>query len=347
MRTRLAAFALVTIFLFLVQGVALAEPEEVLLRDGTGGMADVLGTTEDSVTIKFVKDGADVQLKLMAHRMDPYSFYSIRRRHMENTAENHLKLAEFLIQHRMYNRARQQVEDARELDPEKVKEVLSDPRIREGIADKLLENAKACLDRGEYAKAEEDISIILTTFSDTAAAKQAEPALKIIEERDRQATAKKRAAEAKKEQEAKDEAQKAKQHELNESLKPIYDDLENGRKRMSDALRLKEQSGRRRAIEEAAAHFERGLKRTQEEAKKHEGNPALLSRLSELEATFKGEAVDAYISAGGMELMVRSIPKASEYARKALLVDPESQKAKSFLNQVQLAGSMGGRWGRR
>ena len=82
-------------------------------------------------------------------------------------------------------------------------------------------------------------------------------------------------------------------------------------------------------------------------AKKHDDNPALLSRLSELEATLKAEAVDAYVSAGGLEMAVRSLNRASDYARKALAVDPDSQQAKSFLNQVQVAGSWGGGWGRR
>ena len=70
---------------------AFAEQEMVILRDGISGMAEVVKTEPDSITVRFqTKDGTSGETRLLASRVDPHNFFAIRHSHMEKTVENHI-----------------------------------------------------------------------------------------------------------------------------------------------------------------------------------------------------------------------------------------------------------------
>ena len=69
---------------------AAGESTEVMLKSGHAGMVEVLETTPDSVTLRGMKSGVAVTVKMRATDLDPTSFYDVRNRFMESTAENEL-----------------------------------------------------------------------------------------------------------------------------------------------------------------------------------------------------------------------------------------------------------------
>ena len=76
-------------------------------------MAEILSTEPDSVRVKAVRKGVEIEAVVPVIRLDPISFYEIRRRHMESTPENHVLLAIHCVENGMLNQARFQLDMAR------------------------------------------------------------------------------------------------------------------------------------------------------------------------------------------------------------------------------------------
>ena len=138
---RCIGLAALLIAMVAFSGIALAEKEEMILRDGTTGYANVLETKADSVKIAFKKDGADVSLVLKADKIDPHCFYTIRNKHMERTAANHFALGIYCAENGLSNRAKHQIDVAKSIDSEYVEKQKAIPGLREGVARKVLARA--------------------------------------------------------------------------------------------------------------------------------------------------------------------------------------------------------------
>jgi len=152
------AFLALTLCLVLTPTALGAENEEIMLKDGFTAMVEVVETGPEHVTVKFVtKDGKAGQTKLHANALDPHCFYDIRRRHMEKTVENHVKLAVFCVSAGLFRRARGQMDAARAIDPDVDKKIEAAPEIMEGIANHLAEAARrhheSHLSRGSRGRA--------------------------------------------------------------------------------------------------------------------------------------------------------------------------------------------------
>jgi len=323
-------------------GIALAEKEEVILKDGVTGFVNVLETTRDSVKVKFKKNGADITLVVKAERIDPFCFYTVRGKYMERTAENHLNLAIFCVENGLFNRAKHQRDVAESIDPEYLKKQAEIPGFRDGIAEKILANAERDFDNGKLDQAEETIQIILTRFSDTPAAEDARALQTILD---------KRAAEIENEEDdaaiAKLDAEQQKAADaLMKKLKPAKMSYEYGKELAARGLKEKSQTKAKKAFDAAGEEFEKALKKARAVVAK-DGTEDVAGRFAAVEKRVMGEAVEAYINAGNIELSRGSYVAAEKYCQKALSVDPTSSAAKAFQSRVEMGAAMSNDWGAR
>jgi len=323
-------------------GIAMAEKEEMILKDGVTGFVNVLETKKDSVKIAFKKNGADISLLLKADKIDPHCFYSIRKKHMERTAENHFDLAIFCVENGLYNRAKHQFDVAKSIDSEYVEKQGAVPGLREGVAEKILARAEMHFDAGKLDKAEEEVQRILTHLADTEAADEARDLLTIIDKREVEVEEEEDA-----EAIAKLDAEKQKEADaLMKKLKPAKMSYEYAKELAARALKEKSQTKSKKAFDAAGEEFEKALKKARAVIKK-EGVEDVAGRWAAAEKRIMAEAIEAYINAGRIELARSSYVEAGKYANKALLVDPTSSAAKDFQSRVETGAAMGNDWGAR
>jgi tetratricopeptide (TPR) repeat protein len=327
--------------------VAAAEKEEVMLKDGTTAMVEVVATEAQSVTVKFqTKEGKAGQTKLHADSLDPHSFYQIRKKHMEKTAENHVKLAIFCAGAGLFNRAKAQMDVARALDPKAVEQVKDMPDVMNGIANYLVERARRAYKSGDLERAYEIASLIATRFPETEGGVLARGVLAQLKE-ETEAAAEKKNEDREAAIKAEEDAEKKK---AAKAVDGVLDGLEKklsmGQNLMHTALQERNQSRARRTYEAAAKEFTSLLGDIDKEMKKAADSPQLLEALVEMDAQVRNEAVSAWIAAGNVLLSRGSQNDAMKCAQKALAIDPDNSSAKSFMNNVQLASSSTD-WGRR
>jgi tetratricopeptide (TPR) repeat protein len=317
--------------------------DEIVLRGGGSGIADVVETTEDSIKIKYIMpDGPTATIGLKAHQLDPHNFYTVRNKHMEKTVENHLKLAKFCIETELFSRAKIQINKAKEIDPEKVDLILDDSKVREAIAERLLKYIARELKTGDMAEAEKYIHVLLTRLPETKAAEIARQNLDKVEEA-RETRQAKAAADRDAAIEAKeDEQEKKDAKEKSKALAPIYKHIDAGEKMSGEALRQKNGSQVKKGMEAAGMHFEAAVRKVEALRKKVGDHP----ELDQLEAEAKADAINCYINAGNVDLSKGSYNQADKYARRALSVDQNSAAAKDFQNRVTAGSAMSGGWGR-
>ena len=159
--------------LFLAVTTPAMAGEQITLKDGVTGTANIIDTTDDSITVSFVRDEASITLTLKAAQLDPHSFYEIRRDYMEHTAENHLRLGLYCVKEGMFARARYHVDEAKAIDPAFVEKVKAIPGLMDRIADQVLEHARRAYDANDLETAERLAIAVLTRFPESPSAVQA------------------------------------------------------------------------------------------------------------------------------------------------------------------------------
>jgi hypothetical protein len=227
-------FVLVALAVLTIAPVASAG-DTVLLRDGRGGSAEILETTPDSVTLQFLLEGNEVKIKLGAAQLDPHNFYTLRSKYMERTAENHLRLCAFCIENSLFAQARHEWDRAKELNPELSEEVARTPEVRQGIAKRMLENARKLFAAKELEEAEKAASSLVTHFPETPAAEQAQALLEEVN-----GSIQARETKTREEAEAKWKKSEEKDFESKKkSVAPIYQSWETAKKMRAQGLRTK------------------------------------------------------------------------------------------------------------
>ncbi len=329
--------------LFLAVTTPAMAGELITLKDGVTGTANIIDTTDDSITVSFVREGASVTLKLKAGQLDPYSFYEIRRDYMEHTAENHLRLGLFCIKEGMFARARYHVDEAKAIDPAFVEKVKAIPGLKDRIAEKILEHARRAYDADDMESAERLAIAVLTRFPESPAAVQAEALVTHMDDKEQVREAKRRAEVMAAATKAAGEADQAKAAERNKLLAPIYDRMDLARKMRAQGLREKNTSRARKALEAAGAEYEKTLEQIRNLSGTHAEDPALISVLALGDIQIREDAVSCYVSAGSIMIGRGSYPEAEKLARRAIAVDPKSEDALAFRVTVQTAAALGSR----
>jgi hypothetical protein len=249
-------FVLVALAVLTIAPVASAG-DTVLLRDGRGGSAEILETTPDSVTLQFLLEGNEVKIKLGAAQLDPHNFYTLRSKYMERTAENHLRLCAFCIENSLFAQARHEWDRAKELNPELSEEVARTPEVRQGIAKRMLENARKLFAAKELEEAEKAASSLVTHFPETPAAEQAQALLEEVN-----GSIQARETKTREEAEAKWKKSEEKDFESKKkSVAPIYQSWETAKKMRAQGLRTKGHSASKNALVAAGQQFEKALAR--------------------------------------------------------------------------------------
>lgn len=312
------------------------EKEPVTLSDGVTAMVEVVSTTADSVTVKIRKEGVEAQKTVAASRLDPISFYEVRRRNMESTPENHVRLAVWCADNGMLNQARFQMETARALDPEIDQKIKERPEVVNKIAQHLADAAMRMIDKGEIEKAKDLAQILATRFADTAAAARAGEALDRIEAKIAEAEGAEAAARQKKIQDEKDATAKAEAESREKVLAGLQKDLDAARKRESRALRDSNTNNAKNGHEEAAAMFEKLVVEIGS-VRSSAGTEEFAATLAKLEEKVRKECADCWINAGSVLLPRSQFKEAEEYGKKALAASPGYGRATAFLESVEMA----------
>jgi hypothetical protein len=333
---------LIGLVLVLAGATGAIASELISLKDGVTGAANVIDTTVDSITVSLSKDDTTVTVTLKAAQMDPYSFYEIRRDYMEESAESHLRLALFCVDHGMFSRARYHADRARALDPAYVEKVRAIPDLLHSVADKVLESARKAYDENDLATAERLAAAILTRFPDSPAATQADALLAHIADKEQARQAKRRVEVlvAARKAAGQDQTTKAAEHDA--ILAPILDRLELARKLRSQGLRERDNARALSALEAAAVEYGRSLGMIEKSAAEHAEDPALVSVLALGDGQVRAEAISCLVAVGSLRIAAGSFAEAEKVAGRALALDPESEAALGFRATVSLATAWAG-----
>lgn len=317
--------------------------EQITLSDGVSGVANIIDTRPESITVSFVKDDATITLTLKVGQLDPHSFYEIRRDYMAETAENHLRLAMFCVKEGMFARAKFHLNAATALDPDYVKKVEAIPGVVDGVADVVLEHARRAYDAGDLETAESLAAAVVTRFPDSPAAVQAEALLSHLDDKEQVREAKRRAEVMKSARAAIGETEVEKLAERDKLLAPIYDRVDLARKIRSQGLREKNSTKARKTLEAAAAEHEQALEMIAKLSEEHAEDRALMSVLALGDIQIREDAVGCYINAGSLMIARGSYAEAEKFCRRALAVDPKSEEALSFQATVSTAAAWSSR----
>ncbi|MCE9634237.1 MAG: hypothetical protein K8T90_00905 [Planctomycetes bacterium] len=332
-RSAIAALAVVVLSV----PVLAADKEPLTLSDGVTGMAEILATDAESVTARFVRKGVDVEAKVRAIRMDPISFYEIRRAHMESTAENHVNLAIHCAENGMLHQARFQMDMARALDPDIEQKFKDRPNLMEAIAARLADAAKRLVADGRLRDAYDVVQVLATRFTETAAAADAYASLDLIETKLAERDAARVAARQKKAADAKDAAVRA----VAEKREAVVAALENQRagaqKLESQALRQRNTTNAKHGHEAAAEAYAALLTAIGTAKAAATADADLGEMIREVERVVRSEGADALVNVGSVELARSNFDRAEDVAKAALAVDPGSARASSLLESVDIA----------
>ena len=335
------------LFVFLGLCLSVTNPamagEQITLKDGVTGAANVIDTTHDSITVSFVRDEASVTLKLTVGQLDPHSFYEIRRDYMERTAENHLRLGKFCVEEGMFARARYHLNEAKALDPALVEKVKAIPGLVDGIADTILGYARRAYDANDMETAERLAAAVLTRFPESPAAVQAEALFTHMDDKEQVRETKRRVEVMAAANKAAGDADQAVAEARNKLLAPIYDRVDLARKMRSQGLREKNSSNARKALVAAGEEYEKALLQIKQLAEAHAEDSALVGVLALGDLQIREDAVSCYVNAGGIMIGRGSYPEAEKLSRRALAVDPNSEDALAFQATVQTAAALGSR----
>jgi tetratricopeptide (TPR) repeat protein len=338
---RATAFCLASILALVLSAAASAD--EVVLRSGQAHDVDILETGPDFIVVGFQSGETEGTVKVQAAELEPHSFYEIRNRYMEKTADNHLLLAKYCAENGMFTRAKSQADKARAIDPEYAEKQINMPGVLEGLAATVLKQAREFLEKGDLDEAERYASVVLNRLPDTDAGKEAAALIDEIEGRvvsQHEAAMNRAMKEAK---EGGEEAGNAALEALEKKVQPLVKRYEAARKLYNEALKESNSSQAVRAFESVAKQYEALLGEADKLMKEHE-EPVVAKRIDAARGQLRADAVDAYVSAGDRLLARGTYKKALEYANRALRVDPSNPHAQSLKTRTEIAQAASSRW---
>lgn len=168
--------------LLLIAATAGAQ-DRLIFDNGHMIRGKLLKTTKDSVSFQPEKEGA-AAVDVAATSLDPFNFYSMRERTLDpKSAQDHLDLASYMLQHRFYKRTRIQARAAQELDVKLTEAWVKKNRaeIREGLAALMVQEARMHASKDQLKTAKSHLAAVLTRYPDTRAAQSARSELDRIQ----------------------------------------------------------------------------------------------------------------------------------------------------------------------
>lgn len=301
----------------------------IFLTGGRVYHGTVLESTWDWVKVRAKVDGEENDYTVPADEFDPHFFYNVRDKALGDDAAERIKLAKYAVEYEMYSRAKVQMDKARAADPKVVEEFMENefPKMRDGLAQKLLEAGQRALRRGSTKNAKKYASWILTKFEGTPAEAGAEKLLEDVQKRIDEEEAKKRKQRRHMAAEDAERANREVEQKRDAVLGPIEKNMDMAARSNQEGLRAKNMSDTRNHFESAASRYEAVVthaKKAMASAPDEETKKAL----TEMEAQARDGAVQAYLNLANALSSRGSYTEAVKFCNKALAVDPDNAEAK-------------------
>ena len=319
--------------------------DEVLLNGG-GAMEGKIASVDEN-GIKVESDGKTVLVG--PAQLDPHYYYNQWAKRVGDDAKARLKLGVYAFENGLFNQARSQYRKAQKLDPEVVKDFEENviPRIKEGVAEKLLAQAQLAVKNKKWHDAERIAAKILTQLEDTKAAEQARNLISSVHinqvSNDEKRLVKRLARYLPKEE----AASLREREKLGKRLAPIERKIDKARRRVVLGLQTRSQNRSKGIFVGAAKQYETILKDLGKLATAAAGEEGFLAYVDEVQGVAKREAIEAWIHAGNVYLIRGAFNDAMAAANRTLAIDPDSEVAKAFAARVEHSAQMrSGWWGR-
>ena len=319
-----------------------AQEESLIhLKGGRFYHVVILSSTWEYVEVRYTpEEGEAMTVKVKVADLDAYYFYGVRNKAIGRDANERIKLAKWCVDNDMFSRAKAQMDMATAADPKAVEEFMKTefPKIKEGIAAKLLRAAKRSLQRGSTTNAKKYASYILTKFEGTAVEAEAETVLDEANRREEAKAAKRRQKRADRDAKEAKRAENKENRTRQSELGPIEKRLSMGRQDNVRGLKAKNLSQAKSGFEAAASNFKQAIINFD----------ALPQDLKSGNEAMREEAVAGGVRADlslAHSMSARgSYVEGTKYCNLALAIDPDNAEAKSA--RATIATTAGG-WGRR
>lgn len=281
------------------------------------------------VTTRFPGEGT---FTLKRDQLEPRSLYDVLdRRTAPGDADARLRLGELAESTGLYGIAASDYMAVAELRPElrdNMKERIE--RVREAIAEQILQDAKALLEEGNPRSALMYLHTIQERYGTTEAAKEAEKLMATGHEHADPSA---------------DVAEKTVSEEKAPKVtESVEKDLEKGDR---EARRLGGHEGDssrdRKAAEKAIRYFESAWEKIKTLPVAAQ-DAELQDKIRRLRQSGKERLARAYLSAGSIHLQAYSLPRAEEYCNKACELQPED-KANHALHRLIIEAKINGGFG--
>ncbi|MHC4934439.1 MAG: tetratricopeptide repeat protein [Planctomycetota bacterium] len=346
MRKQVLAVAVVLSFL-----AADATAQQLFfLKDGGVYKVKVLKSDWESVTVSLPLEGGGEEIHVVpVEIIEAHCYYNVRNKALEGDAAGRIRLAKYAVDNDMFPRAKAQMDQARALDPKVVEEFMEKefPKIKEGLAQRILETGQRSLRRGSTENAKKWASLILTKFEGTAAEAGAEELLNEVQAKIDADRAKKRAQRRKVEAQKQEAEAKKIEKERDSFLRPVEKLIDEANAANDRGLRAKSVTQSIGPLESAAKKYESAAKKADELIKKGPPDEATTQSLQEMKAEGIRWGVQAYLNIAHSYSARGSYQKAVTYTNKALALDPDNAEAKAARATISTTSGGWGLGGRR
>jgi tetratricopeptide (TPR) repeat protein len=305
--------------------------DTVRLKTGAILVGDVELAENGDIVIN-VRFPEEEQITLKRDELEPRSLYDVLDRRTDSgDVGARLRLGQLAESVGLYGIAVSDYLAVAALDPELRSDMEKRvERVRESIAAKILQDAKALLEEGNTRSALMYIHTIQERYGTTEAAKEAKKLMATAHEHAGSST-----------EVAKKTVTEEKAPEVIESLKK---DLEKGDRETRELGGHEGNSSRdRRAAEKAIRYYESAWEKIKTLPVAAQ-DTELHDKIRRLRESGKDRLTKAYLSAGSIHLQAYSLPRAEEYCNKACELQPED-KASHVLHRLIIEAKINGGYG--
>ena len=352
MSLRISVLALVALLSCLA--VEASADEMIFLKSGGVFQGEILESDWESVKVKLkLEGGTEETFVLSVDECDPHFYYRVRDKALGNDAAGRIKLAKYAVLHDMFPRAKAQMDHARAIDEKVVDEFMENeyPRIKAGIADRVLKAARRSFQRGSMRNAKKYASLILTQFEDTPAEAEAEKLLDEIQEKIDADNAKKSASRRRRESAgaARDAAKAEQAAQARDKMLVSVEKLIAEASRINiRGLKTKNLSQARGLFDSAGKKFEQAIKKADQHLAGDVPDEMMTESLGELRSEAVQGGVQAYLNAARALSSRGTYQEAVAFTNRALALDPNNAQALSARATISTTtGGWGVRRGRR
>ncbi|MHC4953537.1 MAG: tetratricopeptide repeat protein [Planctomycetota bacterium] len=319
----------------------------IILKGGRVFHGEVTASDAESVTVKRTdgeKEGETI--KIPVDDCDPHFFYSVRDKDIGDDAKARIELAKYAVEEEMFSRAKAQMSRARADDPKVVEDFMKNdfPRIKEGLADKLLKAGERALKRGSTKNAKKYASAVLTKFADTKAVPGAKKLLDDIQAKLDAETAKKRKQRRRSEASDEARAERMAEAERHNMLEPVEKLIDQGAEANNRGLTADSDSKVDSAFKSAAAKYEHAVRQVDANLKTNPKDEDVVKALKEMRVTAVEGGVQAYLNLADSLAARGSYSGAKKACDDALKLDPNNADALAAKASISTADDG---WSRR